>query len=59
MGLPGLNGFVGEFTILLGSMDGAAYGPTPWIYTAFYNGWRYFGGCLPVVDVPGVSSWGR
>ncbi|MCO5182878.1 MAG: NADH-quinone oxidoreductase subunit M [Anaerolineae bacterium] len=35
MGLPGLNGFVGEFTILLGSMDGAAYGPTPWIYTAF------------------------
>jgi NADH-quinone oxidoreductase subunit M len=36
MGLPGLNGFVGEFTILLGSM-GATYalGPTPWIYTAF------------------------
>jgi NADH-quinone oxidoreductase subunit M len=35
MGLPGLNGFVGEFTILLGSMDAASLGPTPWIYTAF------------------------
>ena len=35
MGLPGLNGFVGEFTILLGSMGGAAYGASPWIYTAF------------------------
>ena len=35
MGLPGLNGFVGEFTILLGSMGGVAYGASPWIYTAF------------------------
>lgn len=35
MGLPGLNGFVGEFTILLGSMGSTALGPTPWIYTAF------------------------
>lgn len=35
MGLPGLNGFVGEFTILLGSMGGEAYGASPWIYTAF------------------------
>lgn len=35
MGLPGLNGFVGEFTILLGSMGAASYGPHPWIYTAF------------------------
>jgi NADH-quinone oxidoreductase subunit M len=30
-----LNGFVGEFTILLGSMGGKAYGSSPWIYTAF------------------------
>jgi NADH-quinone oxidoreductase subunit M len=36
MGLPGLNGFVGEFTILLGSMGGTeALGPNAWIYTAF------------------------
>ena len=35
MGLPGLNGFVGEFTILLGSMDAASLTPQPWIYTAF------------------------
>jgi NADH-quinone oxidoreductase subunit M len=34
MGLPGLNGFVGEFTILLGSM-GAASLENAWIYTAF------------------------
>lgn len=34
MGLPGLNGFVGEFTILLGSM-GAPTLASPWIYTAF------------------------
>jgi len=35
MGLPGLNGFVGEFTILLGSMGSEALYPHPWIYTAF------------------------
>jgi NADH-quinone oxidoreductase subunit M len=36
MGLPGLNGFVGEFTILLGSMGATtALGPNAWIYTAF------------------------
>jgi NADH-quinone oxidoreductase subunit M len=35
MGLPGLNGFVGEFTILLGSMGAESLGPSPWIYTAF------------------------
>ncbi|MFN2134726.1 MAG: NuoM family protein [Candidatus Promineifilaceae bacterium] len=35
MGLPGLNGFVGEFTILLGSMGSEAFTPQPWIYTAF------------------------
>jgi NADH-quinone oxidoreductase subunit M len=36
MGLPGLNGFVGEFTILLGSMGAsAALGANAWIYTAF------------------------
>ncbi|MCI0396210.1 MAG: NADH-quinone oxidoreductase subunit M [Chloroflexi bacterium] len=36
MGLPGLNGFVGEFTILLGSMGAMeALRPAPWIYTAF------------------------
>ncbi|RMG96873.1 MAG: NADH-quinone oxidoreductase subunit M [Chloroflexi bacterium] len=35
MGLPGLNGFVGEFTILLGSMGAASLGSSPWIYTAF------------------------
>jgi NADH-quinone oxidoreductase subunit M len=29
MGLPGLNGFVGEFTILLGSFNSPTYG-TPW-----------------------------
>jgi len=34
MGLPGLNGFVGEFTILLGSM-GAESLSNAWIYTAF------------------------
>ncbi|MCP4357648.1 MAG: NADH-quinone oxidoreductase subunit M [Chloroflexi bacterium] len=34
MGLPGLNGFVGEFTILLGSMGAPTLTP-PWIYTAF------------------------
>ena len=35
MGLPGLNGFVGEFTILLGSMGSESLSPHPWIYTAF------------------------
>ncbi len=35
MGLPGLNGFVGEFTILLGSMGAASLGESAWIYTAF------------------------
>ncbi len=35
MGLPGLNGFVGEFTILLGSMGSPSLAPTAWIYTAF------------------------
>jgi NADH-quinone oxidoreductase subunit M len=36
MGLPGLNGFVGEFTILLGSIGATdALGPNAWIYTAF------------------------
>lgn len=35
MGLPGLNGFVGEFSILLGSIGGATLGASPWIYTAF------------------------
>jgi len=34
MGLPGLNGFVGEFTILLGSFGSQALAPA-WIYTAF------------------------
>lgn len=34
MGLPGLNGFVGEFTILLGSMGAPSLTPA-WIYTAF------------------------
>jgi NADH-quinone oxidoreductase subunit M len=35
MGLPGLNGFVGEFTILMGSFNSAALGAHPWIFTAF------------------------
>ncbi|VAW33146.1 NADH-ubiquinone oxidoreductase chain M [hydrothermal vent metagenome] len=35
MGLPGLNGFVGEFTILLGSMGAESLGANAWIYTAF------------------------
>ena len=35
MGLPGLNGFVGEFTILLGSMGAESLGASPWIFTAF------------------------
>ena len=34
MGLPGLNGFVGEFTILLGSMGAESLAPRPWIFTA-------------------------
>jgi len=33
MGLPGLNGFVGEFTILLGSMGAVTFAPA-WVYTA-------------------------
>ncbi len=35
MGLPGLNGFVGEFTILLGSIGAESLAPRPWIFTAF------------------------
>lgn len=35
MGLPGLNGFVGEFTILLGSMGAESLGAAPWVFTAF------------------------
>jgi NADH-quinone oxidoreductase subunit M len=35
MGLPGLNGFVGEFSILLGSMGAESLNPNAWIYTAF------------------------
>jgi NADH-quinone oxidoreductase subunit M len=34
MGLPGLNGFVGEFTILLGSMGATSF-PRPWLFTGF------------------------
>jgi NADH-quinone oxidoreductase subunit M len=34
MGLPGLNGFVGEFTILMGSFSSTALGVSPWIFTA-------------------------
>ncbi len=35
MGLPGLNGFVGEFPILLGSASSKVLTPNPWVYTAF------------------------
>jgi NADH-quinone oxidoreductase subunit M len=35
IGLPGLNGFVGEFTILLGVFRSPALVPQPEIYTAF------------------------
>ena len=35
MGLPGLNGFVGEFTILLGAFGSKALVPQGWIYAAF------------------------
>ncbi len=35
MGLPGLNGFVGEFTILLGAFGSKALAPQGWIYAAF------------------------
>jgi len=35
MGLPGLNGFVGEFAILLGAFGSRALVPQGWIYTAF------------------------
>ncbi len=35
MGLPGLNGFVGEFTILMGSFNSSALGARPWLFTAF------------------------
>lgn len=34
MGLPGLNGFVGEFTILLGSFNAKTLGSRPWLFTA-------------------------
>lgn len=67
MGLPGLNGFVGEFTILLGSMGSPSLAPTSWIYTAFatsgvilaavYLLWmfqRVFLG--PVGENPGLSK---
>ncbi len=33
MGLPGLNGFVGEFTILMGSFNSGALGVRPWLFT--------------------------
>lgn len=36
MGLPGLNGFIGEFTILMGSFNSEALGQIggrPWIFT--------------------------
>lgn len=35
MGLPGLNGFVGEFTILMGSFNSEVLGARPWLYTGF------------------------
>jgi len=35
MGLPGLNGFVGEFTILMGSFGSTVLGARPWIITGF------------------------
>jgi NADH-quinone oxidoreductase subunit M len=35
MGLPGLNGFVGEFTILMGSFNSPALTNSPWWFTAF------------------------
>lgn len=35
MGLPGLNGFVGEFSILLGTMGAEGVLPNQWIFTAF------------------------
>jgi NADH-quinone oxidoreductase subunit M len=35
MGLPGLNGFVGEFTILLGSFNAPSLGARPWLFVVF------------------------
>ena len=49
LGLPGLNGFVGEFVILLGSMEASHYGLA--IY-GFCNDGGDLSGRLPAVDVP-------
>ena len=35
MGLPGLNGFIGEFTILLGAFNSDVLGARPWLFVAF------------------------
>ncbi|MDX1415276.1 MAG: NADH-quinone oxidoreductase subunit M [Candidatus Promineifilaceae bacterium] len=66
MGLPGLNGFVGEFTILLGSMGAPSLAPTSWIYTAFatsgvilaavYLLWMFQRVFLGPVNNPGVEK---
>jgi len=72
MGLPGLNGFVGEFTILLGSMGAESLAPRPWIFTAFattgvilaaiYLLWmfqRVFMGPVETQEVKGLRDMNR
>ena len=60
MGLPGLNGFVGEFTILLGSMGAESLSPRPWNFHRLRHHRRHPGRRLPAVDVPaGVHGPGR
>ena len=72
MGLPGLNGFVGEFTILLGSMGAESLSPNPWIFTAFattgvilaaiYLLWmfqRVFMGPVETQEVKGLRDMNR
>ena len=55
IGLPGLNGFVGEFLILLGSFKSPVL--DSWWFTVFAAIGSYFCGSLSFMDVSKSCIW--
>ena len=56
IGLPGLNGFVGEFLILLGSFKSPVL--DSWWFTVFAASRGYFCSCIFIMDVSKSCIWG-
>jgi NADH-quinone oxidoreductase subunit M len=55
IGLPGLNGFVGEFLIMIGSFKSTLIDNR--VFTGNRRAWHYLLGCLYVVDVSAGDVW--